>query len=185
MVDALKAHIMDVDGNWGTSRFEVAHLDLPVTHIHVIAHENQDNLGSDGYPPTNHWSMYLQTDQNRSVHVDTAPGDVGRPGMIVLEDERCALPNERTHQVSWTVPEGTSIATILKVLHDNRRDHYVYAPIGEGCRFWLHTVAADFAEAGVAPREKAEEVQSAVRHYWPYPTGSSPCEREMLKGRFA
>ncbi|KAL4244618.1 hypothetical protein ABKN59_010272 [Abortiporus biennis] len=127
-------HIYNVDGNWGTSQFKTP-LDATVTHVHFIAHENPTNEGSDGQFPTNHWTLYLSLNTLTSVQLDAAPGDIGRPGMIILESVSEHLPQDCIHRVSAIVTPGTTVKSILDVIINKKRDQYIFAPIGEGCRF--------------------------------------------------
>ena len=72
-------------------------------------------------------------------------------------------------------------------LSSKKRDCYirVFAPVGEGCRFWLYTIADDFAGANFIDSANALEVQSALVMYWPTPKGTAAIARPMAKGTAA
>ncbi|KAI0316344.1 hypothetical protein OF83DRAFT_1084336 [Amylostereum chailletii] len=184
MTDSIYSHIANFDGNWGTMEFRKASLALPVTHIHLVAHENQENVGGDGQPPANHWTISLQVGSNSSVRIDMVPGEPGRPGMVVLQNKSYDLTTKRTCAVSAEVTTGTTVASILSLIINKKRDNYVYSPLGEGCRFWVSTVVSDLASEGVILLDKANEAQSALAQYWPYPTGTEPTARAIVPGRF-
>lgn len=188
MSDPVLSHIMNADGNWGTSRFiqPSATLAKTVSRIYFAAHSNQYNAGSDGMPPTNHWSMFLQTGQHESVRVEVAPGEPGRPGMILLETKQYSVTNNTTRVEPAAVPEDTTVATIFSLIISKKRDNYVFAPVGEGCRFWLATVAADLADAGIIASGNADRIRDSLTKYWPYPidSGLPIDDRPMSEGRF-
>ncbi|EDR05932.1 uncharacterized protein LACBIDRAFT_329452 [Laccaria bicolor S238N-H82] len=86
--EKVQNHIFNtVNDLWGISQLSKTNLPLPISHIHFIAHPNEDNLGSDGQQPTNHWTMYLETSPTSSVHVDVAPDDTD-VAMVMLDTEQ-------------------------------------------------------------------------------------------------
>ncbi|KAH9946322.1 uncharacterized protein BXZ73DRAFT_73105 [Epithele typhae] len=147
-------------------------LDIPVLTIHFVADENPENLGDPraGLEPTNHWSLFLATGSASSVRVEVVPNAPGSPGMVVLESKRCA--------VTGTTPD------VLEVIIAKKRDKYILAPVGEGCRFWLHTVVDDLADAGIVSRADAVETQECLAKYWFFPKGTGSVARPITKGTF-
>ncbi|KAH7929913.1 hypothetical protein BV22DRAFT_91229 [Leucogyrophana mollusca] len=184
MSKAIKDHIYNTDGNWGTSQFKVSFLTLAVQKIHFCAHENLENLGSDNQPPTNHWSIFLELSADNSVRIDLSPGDTGRPGMIILEAKRCTVTDKNVYLVTSVPPEGTTVETILKLIIDKKRDRYTFAPIGEGCRFWIATFSVDMVNAGLLPGDVGHHVRAALKYYWVYPKDTGSEERPMVEGTF-
>ncbi|EDR01105.1 uncharacterized protein LACBIDRAFT_295639 [Laccaria bicolor S238N-H82] len=86
--EKVRNHIFNtVNDHWGISQFSKTNLPLPISHIHFIAHPNEDNSGSDGQQPTNHWTMYLETSPTSSVHIDVAPDD-NDVAMVMLDTEQ-------------------------------------------------------------------------------------------------
>jgi hypothetical protein len=140
-------HIFNIDGNWGTSRFHATSLTEAVQQVHFCAHENAQNAGSGSQPATNHWSLFLEIDPNRLVQVDVAPGSPHLPGMVILETKRYNVTNNKVYDVCSQVPAGTTVETILQLIIDKGHDRYVFAPVGERCRYWLWTFAWDMVEA--------------------------------------
>ena len=161
-------HIFSVDSNWGTSQFR------PAT----------ENTGSNGQPATNHWSLFLEIDSARSVRVDVAPGDPHSPGMVILEMKNYNVSTSSVRDVYSQVPAGTTVETILQLIIDKRRDRYVFAPVGEGCRYWMWTFAWDMVEAELWPVDVAQRASNALQHYWRYPVGSGYEARVMAQGKF-
>ncbi|KAI0785887.1 hypothetical protein C8Q75DRAFT_775098 [Abortiporus biennis] len=104
--------------------------------------------------------------------------------MIILESVPEHLPQDCIHRVSAIVTPGTTAKTILDVIINKKRDQYIFAPIGEGCRFWHSTFANDLSDAGVIMQSAAEEAKAALAMYWPYPAGTPPQPRLIAEGRF-
>ncbi|KAL1746410.1 hypothetical protein HDZ31DRAFT_81212 [Schizophyllum fasciatum] len=164
LIASVKAHIHDTDGHWGTSRFRQGTLASPVSALHFVAHQNLSNDGGEGgASPTNHWSLFLELDNH------TAP--------------ECVTTN-LTRKVSAAAPSGTIVATILNIIIAKGRDRYTFQPVGEGCRFWLYTLASDLAQEGILSADAKKEAQGALPLYWPYPYGTTPVERPMSEGTF-
>ncbi|KAI0070575.1 hypothetical protein K474DRAFT_1669921 [Panus rudis PR-1116 ss-1] len=186
LIASIRAHIMNTDGNWGTSKFRQGTLTSPVVALHFVAHTNEGNVGGEkGAPPTNHWTLFLELDDHRSsVRVEVAPNDPGQPGMVFLENKRYAFTVNTSHKVSAQAPSGTTVASVLKVIIDRGRDRYIFQPIGEGCRFWLFTLASDLAEVGILPAAAEAEVKAAIPFYWPDGASGTPVERPMVAGTF-
>jgi hypothetical protein len=176
-----------VDNNWGTSQFRAAVLTEAVQRVHFCAHANTENTGSEGQSPTNHWSMFLEINPTRSVGVDVVPGDTHSPGMIILEmieTKGCSVLNESVYDIHSGVPNETTVETILGLIITKGRDRYMFAPVGEGCRYWLQMFAWDMVEAQLFPTEVAQRASDVLAHYWKYPVGSGCEPRVMAQGRF-
>ncbi|KIY73170.1 hypothetical protein CYLTODRAFT_387154 [Cylindrobasidium torrendii FP15055 ss-10] len=175
-------HIRDTDSSWGTSRFKVNDLTLPVSKIHFVAHTNEDNAGDGNIPPTNHWSLFMESSSSSSVRIEVA-GD-STETMVIVESRTCAFTNDHTHAEAVTVASGTTAATILALIIANGRDKYRCTPVGEGCRFWLSTLANDLARASVISSSSAQVVCESMTKYWPFPKGTSPTVRPIAEGTF-
>ncbi|OJA17071.1 hypothetical protein AZE42_09254 [Rhizopogon vesiculosus] len=186
-ISTVVTHIFNVDNNWGTSQFPSSALTEAVQQVHFCAHANTENAGSDGQSPTNHWSMFLEIDPNRSVGVDVVPGDLHSPGMIILEmieTKDCSVLNENVYDIHSGVPEGTTVETILGLIIDKGRDRYMFTTVGEGCRYWLQAFARDMVDAHLLSSEVAERASDVLACYWKYPVGSECEPRVMGQGRF-
>ncbi|KAF9778330.1 hypothetical protein BJ322DRAFT_1092718 [Thelephora terrestris] len=181
---SLKSYILN-NKNWGKSRFTFDHLKSPVARIHFVAHENVlDERDNPGERPTNHWTLFFTISDNLSVHVDAVPNEPGRPGMIIPESENSAFAADAIHVASTNVPSGLTVEDLLGIIVDRRRDHYTFAPIGEGCRYWLSVISKDFIEAGVICEQESDAVIEALGMYWPSPSGSLSVPRPMARGTF-
>ena len=150
-------------------------------------------------PPTNHWSLLLtllvstsssSESKISSVGVDVAPSEPGEPSMVVVEsnlegyDAFTSIDNFTKTVSVDAAHEGITVAVVFNLIIQKKRDHYIFAPVGEGCRFWLYTITDDFASANFIGTANALEVQSALVMYWPTPKGTPAIARPMAKGRF-
>ena len=158
-------HITNSD-NWGISKFKLSNLSAIVKQFHFVAHENPSNSGDkvngEQFPPTNHWSLLLTLSTSVGVEVDITPNEPGEPGMVVIESKDYALTSNYTKTVSVDAAEGITVADVFNLIMQKKRDCYIFAPVGEGCRFWLYTIADDFAGANFIDSANALEVQSAL-----------------------
>lgn len=192
LIASVSKHISNTEANWGTSHFRLATLSSQVTTLSFVAHANPDNAGdpSLGLPPTNHWSLVLEllansdSDESKSfVSVDVLPNEPGEPGMLCLENIDAI--DDAIHKVSFDLSVPTvTVADVLAVIIARKGDHYTCHAVGEGCRFWLQTVASDFAEEGMVPSDVADVVRADLELYWPWPEGSRPVLREIKAGVF-
>lgn len=195
----IKTYI-EASENWGKSGFKSSCLSEKVIQLNFVAHENTanqgDKVGEKELPPTNHWTLFLtikhgsskkqgsSEEEGLSVRVEVAPDGPGKPGMVIIGKKTYGVSNRIAKAVSIDVPKAPTVADIFNIIIQKRRDYYIFAPEGEGCRFWLYTLAEDFVGADLISKPDAESVQSALKKYWPYPTGTPPVDRAMTPGRF-
>ncbi|KZT18643.1 hypothetical protein NEOLEDRAFT_1143115 [Neolentinus lepideus HHB14362 ss-1] len=170
--------------NWGAMYLKKASLDATVSSVTFVSHLNVDNAGDGDLPPTNHWSMFLEIGASTSVHVDAVPNDPGEPAMIVVETKSSDVTQDASHTVVATAAAGTTIANILSLILTLKRDKYVFAPVGEGCRFWLYTLAQDLAGAEIISQDDANMARNDLQYYWPSPVGTPARYRAFNKGTF-
>ncbi|KZV63279.1 hypothetical protein PENSPDRAFT_590088 [Peniophora sp. CONT] len=172
---AVYARLTSTDA-WYTRSVSPSFLDTPVLSVRFIGHLSPQNAGGDlGEAPTNHWTMSLITSQEDSVNLDILPPDINKPAVIMLtainKESTWKPENDSVRIVSAdTIAEGgTTIGGILGLIMSLNRDKYQYHESGEGCRFWMKTVAGDLAAAGVISADRAEEVAADIGYYWPDP----------------
>ncbi|KAG8919292.1 hypothetical protein FRC01_001364 [Tulasnella sp. 417] len=168
--------------NWWAKGVLTDDLGRKVSCLNFVAHPNVQNLGGDGQPPTNHWSIFLSFPDNESLHLDMIPAN-GIDGTIMVGKRHCAT-EESVDVVSMIPSSDSSVDTIFRIIIDNGRDKYKFAPVGEGCRFWLATLADDLANARIISQPDAESARDALGKYYPYPRGTPPVERPIQKGCF-
>ena len=73
---------------------------------------------------------------------------------------------------------------LLAVIIDRKRDNYIFAPSGEGCRYWLSVIAKDFVEERIVDQQENNAIIEALGKYWPVPSGTPPVSRPMSEGIF-
>ena len=183
--EKVRKHIFNTaNDHWGIRQFSKNSLPLPISYIHFIAHPNEDNSGSDGQQPTNQWTMYLETSPSFSVHIDVAPDD-NDVAMVMLEEEQVNYDAYNVfHKSLPVIGEGCSVATVLDVLITKKRDVYRFAPVGEGCRYWLSIVVLDLVDAGLVNRGDAQDAVDGLGMYWCFPPGTGSFAREFARGSF-
>ena len=191
--EEVNKHITSSD-DWGISKFKLSNLSAIVKQFHFVAHENPSNSGDkvngEQLPPTNHWSLLLTLTSPKlssnalAVEVDVTPSEPGEPGMVVVESRSYAFNSNYTKTVSVDAAECITVADIFNLIIQKKRDRYIFAPVGEGCRFWLYTIADDFAGANFIDSANALAVQSALVMYWPTPKGTASVARPMANGQF-
>lgn len=180
----VQAHIRAEEDYWGTSSFRWTSLTKLVYNFHFVAHANESNMGEANQLPTNHWSLFLTTGEQSSVHIDAVPNMGGQPGMIILENKRYAVTNSGTYVVSMVAPARLTVGDVLSIIIENKRDRYIFHPTMEGCRYWLATLANDLAVNRVIDPQALQTVTTALGYYWPYPTGTVPSPRQIYPGTY-
>ena len=109
--------------------------------------------------------MYLETSPSFSVHIDVAPDD-NDVAMVMLEEEQVNYDSYNVfHKALPVIGEGCSVATVLDVLIAKKRDVYRFAPVGEGCRYWLSIVILDLLDAGLVNRGDAQDAVDGLGMY--------------------
>ena len=136
----LATHIANPNGNWGTMRFKIAFLASPAIHLFFVAHTNAENISGVGQPFTNHWTFFLTSageDGGTCVHVDASLSEVGRPGMIILDDD--TRLDERSNDYSYTIEvlaaRGCIAVNVPGGIVNKRRDNHIVTSVGESCQF--------------------------------------------------
>jgi len=128
--------------------------------------------------------MYLETSPNSSVQVDVAPDD-NDIAMVMLETEQVNYDAYNVfHKSLPVISEGCSVATLLDVLITKKRDVYRFAPVGEGCRYWLSIVVLDLVDAGLVNRGDAQDAINGLGMYWCFPPGTCSFARGIARGSF-
>ena len=176
---------MPLSHHFGTSRFDELDLEATVEKVHLCGYANENNAGDvDGRPPTNHWTIFLQLDVNRSVKLDMIPGDGddGLLGLIVLESKKYHMTNKKIKSLTF-IPQFTLLVKdVIALITEKGRERYTFTEEEEGCRFWICTIVQDLEDAGKIPKESAIESVRTLSRYWAFPSGSSP--RVMEAGTF-
>ena len=126
----IREHIRNPSTNWKCIGFNTNLLAEQISAIHLVAHENVENVGGDGQPPTNHWTLFLALEDGGSIQVNACPGTPvpsrsGYPGLILVSPESCAFANANAAVVSGTpASENTTIEVIFSCIIANGRDRY-------------------------------------------------------------
>ncbi|KAF3936222.1 hypothetical protein ABW19_dt0204947 [Dactylella cylindrospora] len=177
--------MVELDTNWDTTNCSPSHFSSPISTIHLCPLKNELNEGDEeGNPPTNHWTICLQTSPSSSIMLDMAPG-YGTDGLrgkleVTALDKPYTIEALRTFQFSplYTI----TVDGFLAVIARNERQKYNFHESWEGCRYWMSVVIDDLEHAGVVREGSAKVAMEALSRYWVNPEGSE--DREMRRGVF-
>ena len=154
--------------HWAKHAFRFEDLASPITRIHFVSHPAFE--GTEDYPiesPTNHWTLSLTLTHTRSVRVEIVPIDPGKPGVLLVESENGPVTGGSVRLVSGDVLSGTTVEDFLGVIIKRKRDHYTFAPVGEGCRYWLSVFSKDLVEENTVEIVIMHIAGSlSALHYW-------------------
>ena len=174
-----------VNKRWAKHAFRFEDLASPITRIHFVSHPGFE--GTEDYPiesPTNHWTLSLTLSDTGSVRVEVVPIDPGKPGVLLVESEKGPVTGGSVHLVSGDVLSRTTVEDFLDVVIKRKRDYYTFAPIGEGCRYWLSALSKDLVEENIIGEELSDTAIDAMNKYWPMPIGTPPIPRPVAQGHF-
>ena len=170
---------------WAHSRFRWDDLERHIVQIDFVAHTNPGDQGSEGYSPTNHWTLhFVHTD---STNFDMVPTFGSDGAGVVIIDSHDGPDVKEAHICIISCPinplkGAVTLSDVLGLVVELKRDHFKFSEVGEGCRFWCKTFARDLANAELITKEKEEEVAVAVGLYWKSAGGTEP--REIAEGTF-
>ncbi|KAL8405475.1 hypothetical protein RB596_004372 [Gaeumannomyces avenae] len=179
--------VSEIGENWDTDAFWEEDLAGAVEILHLCTLRNDNNEGDEnGEPPTNHWTMSLQTSPTSCVTLDMAPG-YGSEG-IRGKIELASLPtqpyntDETLRTFSFRPARTVTIADIIQSINGKGRDAFDFSPEWEGCRAWLAIVMGDLEKEGIVSQGSTAEAKDALLMYWRNPEGFEP--RVMKEGNF-
>ncbi|KAJ5183655.1 hypothetical protein N7492_001271 [Penicillium capsulatum] len=128
---------------------KAAILDLQVSHLFVVAHEN---LGS-----TNHWCFYLQTSPSSSIQLDCQPSHSipstmlrgGSMANLILLELPYVVPPEAKAQFLLDVEPSLAVREIHSLIINSGRHNYEFNESGTGCRKWVTNQLDFLSHAGL------------------------------------
>lgn len=167
-----------VNKHWTKHAFRFEDLASPITRIHFVSHPGFE--GTEEHPiefPTNHWTLSLTISDTRSVRVEVVPVDPGKPGVLLIESENGPVTGGSVRLVLGGVSSGTTVEGFLDVVIKRKRDYYTFAPVGEGCRYWLSVLSKDLVEEKIISEDFSDTAIDVVSKYWPMPIGTPPVPR--------
>lgn len=148
---------------------EAAILDASVSRIFVVAHEA---LGS-----TNHWSLYLQTSSDGSVHIDCQPSHSipstvlkggSKANLIISELPTKVIDFNTEAQFVVDVEPGLSVRQVYDCIVENGRHKYEFDENGVGCRNWVTDQLDLFYQAELLIDDgQIAEAKAGILTQWP------------------
>lgn len=90
--------------------------------------------------------------------------------------------DETLHAFSYKPSRKVTVADVIQIINDKKRDQFNFSPEWEGCRFWLSFIMQDFEDGNVVDQGSAKTALEALLQYWINPEGSEP--RVMREGLF-
>jgi len=184
MSAAIKKHIEENKARWYAPKdFNYAALDKTATTLHFVAYPAA--TPPPGTKPTNHWVIFIEIAQASpiaSIRIDPTPGD-GVNLTIALSQKPYSVTSHFVHEVKAPVGSNTTAAALLQLLISNNRDWYQFTDTGEGCRFWIKTIAEDQYKASKISKTDYDKLSTDIALYFKDKT--SPGEgRPIEAGKF-
>lgn len=176
---------MKFSEHFATKSLEESDLDEIVKGIHLTGYLVSNDLEFEqDCNPTNHWTMFLELDREKSVKVDMTPTytDGELTGLILLESKDCVMTNKSVKSITFSPKDELRVKNVMEVIMSNGRDRYIFTDEGEGCRFWVCTVIKDLEAAEEISKGSAVVAVRTLSCYWASP--SEGTHREMEAGEF-
>lgn len=134
--------------------------------------------------PTNHRTMFLELDLEKSVKVNMTPTYVNGEmiGLVLLESKNYVMTSKSVKLISFSPKDELLVRDVMEVIMRNGRDRYIFTDDGECCRFWICTVIKDLEAAEEIGKGSGIVAVRTLGCYWASPSESTP--REMEVGKF-
>ena len=159
-----------------------ADLDEVVKQIHLTGYAVSNDFGFEQtHSPTNHWTMFLELDCEKSVKVDINPtyANGKMTGLVFLESKACVMTYRPVKSLTFSLKNELHVKDVMEIIMRNGRDRYIFTDKDEGCRF---TVIKDLEVAEAIGKGSAVVAVRTLGCYWGSPTEGTP--REMEAGEF-
>ena len=176
---------MEFFKHFGAKFLQESDLDQVVKEIHLAGYVLSDDLEFEqDQSPTNHWTMFLELDREKSVKVDITPtyANGEMTGLILLESKDYTMTNKAVKSLTFSLKDELHVKDVIEIIMRNGRDRYIFTDKGEGCRFWVCTVIKDLEMAGAISKGSAVVAVHTLSCYWSSLTEGIP--REMEAGEF-
>ncbi|KAJ7581493.1 hypothetical protein C8J56DRAFT_960183 [Mycena floridula] len=139
---------------------------------HFLAHLNEDDEADDGRHPVNHWLFFIQiVTQDRSeksLSFSMTSGESSKyGGTIVLANKDYPSTNKGARTISAHFISRVTVGEIIQFMMVNKLDQYHFTDDHEGCDYWCYVVVKRFAEQGWIPTETCQDLEVAIRFYYP------------------
>lgn len=134
-----------------------------VSFVHFVAHSTLESGG-------NHWDIFLETDEGRSVSFEMTPGAFpGREGFLGRLDiihHPNPFPGVCHKAVSIPAQPGSSVANFLDAIVQADNHRYEFTREGRGCTGWVRDQFHLFAQVGLLPSGSESTVEAAITTAW-------------------
>jgi len=144
-------------------------LDLNVNLLYVVCHET---LAEGG----NHWCMYLDTGNERSVQTDTVPSysipsvkiSGGSKAFMLINYLPYTISPSAQKIVGIKVRAGIKVQEFVDLLIQQNRYRYQFDAADQGCRYWTDDQITLFQKSGlIVDSSQILEAREAILTKYP------------------
>ncbi|KAK5937258.1 hypothetical protein PMZ80_010558 [Knufia obscura] len=167
------------------------YLNHPITHVRALCLPPGpiDPSEPDG-KQTNHWILSLHLPNGISLALDPSPSGPNNTlvcGISVIDSTSTATATPNNPTPVKTLPltpspnqsASMTVESFLTTLKTHNLTNYTFSPTGQGCRFWIGSVADTLAQNAVVDAQEVETLKDALGSTW----AGDGSEMEMEGGR--
>ena len=137
---------------------------LPLLGIQTAAHHPDDTLNGK---KTNHWVLYLQISETKSVRLDISPtGDSTEAACLIVRKLDYVVSSNAVKICGLTVREALSVQSSIDCLESEHKERYRFTS-GQGCRFCVDSVLALLQQRQITTVEsQTQTARAALQKVW-------------------
>lgn len=110
---------------------------------------------------TNHWVIYFAVSPTQSIRIDPSPTGANNSLDLIVTTKNYAYTENAVKNASFTPAPGLTVGQVIDHIVNSRYDKYQFSAGGQGCRYWVYSIAALLRSAGYITSDA--EVAAATR----------------------
>lgn len=137
--------------------------ELPVRCIYALGFNASlvdPRAGSKG-PKTNHWVLHLAISETEAIRLDPSPDGKGQLVLIVSR-KGYVISRNAIKTVQLNTAEKLTVGNVLNYLGSSNYTSYQFSESGQGCRYWIYSVAHLFLTGKYLINEKQVQALNAM-----------------------
>ncbi|KAI0430902.1 hypothetical protein F5Y09DRAFT_341225 [Xylaria sp. FL1042] len=174
-----------MDHNWDTNKLRGSDLTRAIVALHLVAYYSQTmEEGYVPFQPTNHWCLFLEFGNGKSVRLEVVPGS-GSDGLraqVRLTSRAHPCTSNYAHKVTYDLNSGVCLEDLVQICQTKGRQRYEFAEGWEGCRYWNYVFIKDLESSSILPRGATDQARDAMSYFYHSVYGVQ--RRSMKKGTF-